>query len=123
MFPSHDKRAAEFRGGSPAVLKGQIQRKYLYPNPSRGSGGGDEYGLPQEHFNKIRNGRVEDLSGNIISESKGNSLPYGITKVPGNKPRLDYKEQIQNTAKKGIDTALSIGEQIKARRLAFKKLI
>jgi hypothetical protein len=48
-------RAAASRGGDPVVLTGEIQRKHLFPNPSRGSGYGDEYSIPVPFHDKIRN--------------------------------------------------------------------
>ena len=49
------------RGGDSVELTGKVQRKYLYPNPSRGSGGGDEYGLPSIHHDKIKDGKIREI--------------------------------------------------------------
>lgn len=68
--PGYARMSADSRGGQPAILKGQIKRKYLYPNANHGSSG-DEYGIPRELYSKIRNGRIEDLSGNVIYRHKG----------------------------------------------------
>jgi hypothetical protein len=63
--PAYARMQADRRGGAPAIVKGMIKRKYLYPNANHGNSG-DEYGIPRELFSKIKDGRVEDLYGNIL---------------------------------------------------------
>jgi hypothetical protein len=48
-------KTSGMRGGDPVVLTGEIQRKHLFPNPSRSSGYGDEYSIPVPFYDKIRN--------------------------------------------------------------------
>lgn len=45
-------RTSGYRGGVPAITTGKIQKKYLYGNNDY-SGGGDEFAIPREHYDKI----------------------------------------------------------------------
>ena len=96
---------ANSRGGSPAVLSGKIKRKYLYPNANHAQGNvslSDEYGIPQELFNKIKDAKVYNpKSGEVYMEMSGNpnALPYGRTKTPGSLGPISRTKPVTPTEK------------------------
>lgn len=102
--PLYAKKQAENTGGSPAILTGKIKRKYLFPNPSTGSGFGDEYGIPSQYFNKIKNAKVTNPETGKVYESVkdlSERLPFGLSKTPGS-PNIAKKLDKINEFKKTL---------------------
>lgn len=100
------KMQRDARGGNPAVLTGKIKRKYLYPNATQqhqGSVLSDEYELPEELFNKIKDAKiVNPETGKVVEEVKDLSgrLPYGRTKTPGSPKRVVYEDNLEDLVSK-----------------------
>lgn len=92
---SYAKMQSQATGGSPAVLMGKIKRKYLHPNASQANGAislSDEYGIPEQYFNKIKDAKLFNPETMEMYESLGdisNRLPYGRTKTPGSLTALE----------------------------------
>lgn len=67
-------RAVDGLNSTPAVVTAKVPAKYLHRNSSRHSGGGDEFMLPQEHWDKVQDlkmfepGSVEWESGSFYDE-------------------------------------------------------
>lgn len=122
--PMYANRAAEHKGGSPAILEGKIKRKYLHPNPSRSSGGGDEYGVPSEYFSKIQQGKVYNpQTGQVYLNQNGeapNKLPFGRTKTPG-APTAETKSMMSNKNNKKF--VLGSGSPVESASRPTKKNI
>jgi hypothetical protein len=55
-FYANQQAAA--RGGDKAIMTGKIKRKYLFRNPSTGSGFGDEYAIPTKYYDKIKDTNI-----------------------------------------------------------------
>lgn len=83
--PQYADMQSKVKGGHPAVVEGRIKRKFLYHNQ------GDEYGIPEEFFNKIEDAKVYNPNTKEVSMSigKNKSLPYGRTKTPGDLTALE----------------------------------
>lgn len=100
------KMQRDARGGNPAVLTGKIKRKYLYPNATQQHQGivlSDEYELPEELFNKIKDAKiVNPETGKVVEEVKDLSdrLPYGRTKTPGSPKRVVYEDNLEDLVSK-----------------------
>jgi hypothetical protein len=75
------RRNVELRGGTPVIIEGKIQRKYLFPNPSRHSGGGDEYAIPTQHYDKIQDATTRlafpPATTQIPQEVPTSGIPFG----------------------------------------------
>ena len=84
------KTQSGLRAGDPVTLEGRIKRKYLYPNPSRGSGLGDEYSIPSIYHNKIENARINSIEKKASRAWKRN-FSEGIRDTLEGKGILNYK--------------------------------
>lgn len=96
--PGYASMSADSNGGSPAVLEARIKRKYLYANSNQGNFS-DEYGLPTEYFNKLKDIKIYNPNtGETYSQmaNNANRLPYGRTKTPGVPPASQRVPKTKN---------------------------